>query len=291
MKCARAPAKNDRLNPTTILRLLKRSTTARSRPSTSRTSRKSTNLTWKSVRRLRPKLGGATSGPPASGAAGGAAAVVAQEVRPNHPPAKRPKPKPTSPKTPRSTLTQGKQRSAKNVRPATNTLANARETVVKPIAPTKGPRRRRRRGGRRGASRRSEAKSGDEHRAEPIEGDHFLTADDEMAEVQRPDHEEAHYDDRRSRHEAEDEQEDGDDDELREGKAAPSIPTWKEVIGLIIAGNMESRPLAQELRRRLLSRSRRTWPRPRFRRPSEGIIDVGRLSRAVLQITASCEIA
>jgi hypothetical protein len=103
-------------------------------------------------------------------------------------------------------------------------------------------RRRRRRGGRRGGSRKTEAKSGDERGVEPIEGEDFLSIDEEMAEGRRPaDEEAAHHEDRRSRHEADDDQDDADEDELREGKAAPSIPTWKEVIGLIIAGNMESR--------------------------------------------------
>jgi hypothetical protein len=103
-------------------------------------------------------------------------------------------------------------------------------------------RRRRRRGGRRGGSRKTEAKSSDERRVEPIESEDFLSVDEEMAEDRSPTHDEAaHHDDRRSRHESDDVQDDADGDELHEGKAAPSIPTWKEVIGVIIAGNMESR--------------------------------------------------
>ena len=108
-------------------------------------------------------------------------------------------------------------------------LANAREAVVKLIAPTSGPR-----AGGDGAVAvaagpgRLKPDRAMSARAEAIEGDHFLTADDEMAEGRSPAHEEeAHYDDRRSRHEAEDDQEDGDDDELREGNRRPAFPLGK----------------------------------------------------------------
>ena len=47
---------------------------------------------------------------------------------------------------------------------------------------------------------------------------------------------------RRTRDDSDDADHDEGDDEPREGKgAARDIPTWKEVIGLIISGNMESR--------------------------------------------------
>jgi hypothetical protein len=78
----------------------------------------------------------------------------------------------------------------------------------------------------------------------------------------------AHESDRRSHDDVEDADDDeAGDDEPREGKAASrDIPTWKEVIGLIIAGNMESRSRSPKS---ALSRPRlgepRPWPRPRFR--------------------------
>jgi hypothetical protein len=77
------------------------------------------------------------------------------------------------------------------------------------------------------------------------ETDEFLVPDDD-AELRAPaEDDSADTFNERSRNEADDDDRgvgDDDEDEPHEGKiASRDIPTWKEVIGLIIAGNMESR--------------------------------------------------
>ncbi|HEV2971764.1 MAG TPA: hypothetical protein VGY55_17450 [Pirellulales bacterium] len=104
-------------------------------------------------------------------------------------------------------------------------------------------RRRRRRGGRRGGSHNAEAEKSDAPRERPSETEEFLGSDDAFETREFAAESPEHEVDRRSRDDAEDADDDEPNgDELPEGKAASrDIPTWKEVIGLIIAGNMESR--------------------------------------------------
>jgi hypothetical protein len=103
-------------------------------------------------------------------------------------------------------------------------------------------RRRRRRGGRRRGVRGEESRATGDHADDIANADELLSGEEPLES--RGDAAEpfsAHEHHRRPRHTAQDDREDSGDSDSHEEKAAPSIPTWKEVIGLIIAGNMEAR--------------------------------------------------
>ncbi len=146
----------------------------------------------------------------------------------------RPRAKPLA-TPPMATMRPAQSLSRKNVRSENRT--NPRKAVAKDIRRDAG-------GGAGGVVVRgsAEEQTTSAREDQPNDADRFLAPGEveDLGELGEPAAERPH---RRSHEESEDfDRDDEGDDEPREGKHAPrDIPTWKEVIGLIIDGNMEAR--------------------------------------------------